>query len=105
MDSAWLQVQVIPTLEIPNVFSPNNDGINDIFRLIKNPFKSYEVIILNRWGNELAKTEVTDDDYLWDGRLGNNQIALEGVYFYAIKGFQIDGVYREEQGFFHLIKE
>jgi gliding motility-associated-like protein len=105
MDSAWLQVQVIPTLEIPNVFSPNNDGINDIFRLIKNPFKSYEVIIMNRWGNELAKTEVTDDDYLWDGLLGNNQIALEGVYFYAIKGFQIDGVFREEQGFFHLIKD
>lgn len=67
-------------LVLPNVFTPNGDGINDLFKIDM----QYEIVkIYNRWGNILFET--TDRNLFWDGKntLGNN--TSEGVYFYHIK--------------------
>jgi len=67
---------------IPNVFTPNNDGYNDI--LVPFPYTSVERIdikIFNRWGNLLFETE--NPDIEWDGRNQNNNAECsEGTYFY-----------------------
>ncbi len=52
---------------IPNAFTPNADGLNDVFMpLIKEPVNSYNLAIYNRWGKNIFKT--TDPSVGWDGR-------------------------------------
>jgi len=63
---------------IPNVFTPNGDGVNDTFEIIKDlDFERVSLVILNRWGGELY----TSDDYQndWGGE-GQG----EGTYFYIV---------------------
>jgi gliding motility-associated-like protein len=71
-----------PLLELPNVFTPNNDGINDRFYPENQNIEYYEMRIYNRWGRLVYKTQ--DLDYGWDGKI-RNQDAAEGVYFYTIE--------------------
>ena len=66
-------------------FSPNDDGINDIFT-IKN-IESYpdnNVIIYNRWGNRIFQKESYINDEGWDGTY-SEKISPDGVYFYLVK--------------------
>ena len=71
--------------ELPNVFTPNNDGINDLFR----PFpycyvESIDLTVVNRWGEVVFKTD--DPDILWDGKhMSENRNVADGVYFYTCK--------------------
>ena len=65
---------------IPNVFSPNNDGINDIFGQIKN-FKVKELNIFNRWGE---KVYYSSKGIPWDGKLKGNRCPL-GAYRYQME--------------------
>ncbi len=53
---------------VPNAFTPDNDGFNDIFKAIANDeciFSEFKLLIFNRWGQLLK--EVTDIDQTWDG--------------------------------------
>ena len=103
IDSAWLTVYVTDGLQFPNVFSPNGDGINDIFRIRDNAYGEYDAIILNRWGNEMSSTHVVNGDYLWDGKTQSGKFAIDGVYYYFVKGTLRDGSPKEDHGFFHLV--
>jgi gliding motility-associated-like protein len=66
---------------IPNVFTPNLDGINDLFFIDKNIFQATEIQIFNRWGNVVYHS---DNSFQWDGT-SNGDDVTEGVYFYLIK--------------------
>ena len=66
----------------PNVFTPNDDGINDVFFLQGNCIKSFEIKIFNRWGHTLF--ESFDPDFSWDGKHNGKEVA-SGVYFYVYK--------------------
>lgn len=69
--------------EIPNVFSPNNDTVNDFFRIPGiEGFPNSFVEIYNRWGNIVFQ----DDDYKggWDGRVNGNPVA-DGTYYYILR--------------------
>lgn len=77
-------------LEMPNAFSPNGDGINDIYKAKENhksivDFKAY---IFNRWGQKLY--EWTDIDDGWDGTY-NGKPVKAGVYFVLVKAKGADG--------------
>lgn len=69
--------------KIPNVFTPNDDGHNDL--LMPFPYSNVERIdltIINRWGNEIYKTD--NPDILWDGtNMNTGSKASQGVYFYV----------------------
>jgi gliding motility-associated-like protein len=64
---------------VPNAFSPNNDGLNDVFEPFNIGFKSYTLSVYNRWGEKIAEGRN------WDGTtLG--QTVPNGIYFYRISG-------------------
>lgn len=68
-----------------NIFSPNGDGINDVFTF---QFKAasiaeFECVIVNRWG--IVITELTSITDGWDGRANNGALVEDGVYFYSYK--------------------
>jgi gliding motility-associated-like protein len=67
---------------VPNVFTPNDDNINDFFfPVITCEFDEYHIVIYNRWGQLLF--ESFDQHEKWDGKF-QNQEAADGVYFYLI---------------------
>jgi gliding motility-associated-like protein len=70
-------------LEVPNIITPNNDGLNDFFT----PTFSKNVVamktkIFNRWGKQIFSTDNPLID--WDGKSGNIEV-VDGVYFYVIE--------------------
>ena len=73
--------------ELPNIFTPNNDGINDFF--VPFPYKNISkvsMIIYNRWGRAVFKTE--DPNINWNGTdYLSHQLCAEGVYYYACEIF------------------
>ena len=66
---------IMPTVRIPNVFTPNGDGVNDVFF---DGMPETELIIINRWGQELYKGMGG-----WDGTYNGNEMSA-GTYFYII---------------------
>ena len=71
-----------PEYELPNVITINGDGVNEIFKPIKNKFiKDIDLKIYNRWGNLVFET--TDPSIMWDGKvIQTNQLCSQGTYFY-----------------------
>lgn len=77
---------------LPNVFTPNNDGVNDFFNVKVNLAVSYKLSILNRWGNLVFENEgdLTKGEHkLWNGETKNGEIVTDGTYFYKI-AFRLD---------------
>ena len=77
-------------LEMPNAFSPNGDGINDIYKA-KSDYQSiveFHAIIFNRWGKKLYEWD--DPAGGWDGTVGGKDVA-QGVYFVLVKAKGADG--------------
>lgn len=77
-------------LEFPNAFSPNGDGINDIYKA-KEGYQSivaFEATIFNRWGQKLYSWN--DPAGGWDGRY-NGKDVKQGVYFVLVKAQGADG--------------
>lgn len=72
--------QLKPPFLIPNVFSPNGDGINDLFQIIDLQPES-RLHILNRWG--VPVFESTDYQNDWDGTSKGKELS-NGVYFYVL---------------------
>lgn len=95
---------LIISYEIPNVFTPNGDGSNNEFHLISHEnIKSIKVTILNRWGNEIFRSD--DVDFKWNGKNQNSGgDCVDGVYFYLFKIEAYDGKEYTEHGFVTLIR-
>ncbi len=74
---------------VPNVFSPNDDGINDLFYLKKDAYdRCYDALnvrVYNRWGQIVFESE--DAKFTWDGTDQNGAELSEGTYFVVLQGF------------------
>lgn len=83
IDNIYLGKEPCTTVsfEMPNIFTPNNDGLNEIFTFKQaQGIFDYSVSIYNRWGNRVYFDE---NNFNWDGTY-NNEPVTEGVYFYRI---------------------
>ena len=70
-------------MEIPNVFTPNNDNHNDVFLPVGHCISDFDMKIYNRYG--VLVFESNDIDKGWNGKIdGDQNEASEGVYFYVI---------------------
>ncbi len=98
------EVNVIGNLDIPNVFTPNGNGVNENFVLIHDMFKTYDVVILNRWGDVVEKKENHTGVLLWDGKSQGGKECVDGVYFYKITGTLWDGSTLVKDGFVTLVR-
>jgi len=94
IDSVSITVTISESfLQMPNAFSPNGDGVNDIYRA-KQPegYKSiveFHAYIFNRWGQKLY--EWTDITQGWDGTYKGSPVK-DGVYFVLVKARGADGI-------------
>ncbi len=101
-DTAYVTISIDNpmVIDIPNVFTPNNDSSNDAFFFNSINVASLEIIILNRWGNLIFESNAVN--FLWDGKSLNGQDAKEGVYFFKYHAVGFDGLTQEGHGFVHL---
>lgn len=102
-DTFSLEIK-IEKWEIPNIFSPNGDGKNDVFTIRNFSIKTMEAKIFNRWGEKLYSwTDMANG--FWDGRTEGGNEAPGGVYFYIISAVGIDGKdHPPVQGYFTLVR-
>jgi gliding motility-associated-like protein len=77
----YLLINVSEDLTIPNVFTPDNDGINDLFQVTSKGLTEFNLTIVNRWGNVVY--ESTNSDSGWDGTYNGVQCS-DGTYFYIL---------------------
>ncbi|MBR9861677.1 T9SS type B sorting domain-containing protein, partial [bacterium] len=84
----WLSVYDAFTLYVPNAFSPNGDHLNDGFRPILSGMEEYEIMIYNRLGQVLFRSE--DPNSSWDGTY-RGELVQDGHYFVYIRGIDLHG--------------
>lgn len=103
-DTATYQVNVIGqgVLIVPNIFTPNGDGVNDLFHITAQFISTYEIVIFNRWGNKIAEYDFLQSG--WDGRTQAGVEAVEGVYYYIIHATGFDGEEFDLNGHFTLVR-
>ena len=90
------------TLIIPNIFTPNGDGSNDVFNLSGTNITDIKGTIMNRWGQVVYQFNTLEAG--WNGRTVSGLEAAEGTYFYLIDAVGADGQVYNYQGPFQLIR-
>jgi gliding motility-associated-like protein len=82
-DTAWIPVEVLPEFRfyIPNTFTPNGDGRNDIFMPAVSGCEQYHFMIFDRWGMLIFETDNTEVG--WDGRFRGSK-CQEDVYVWKV---------------------
>lgn len=105
-DTAWVTVNVDSCnsqIFLPNTFTPNNDGINDIFDVKGTCIDTGVIYIYNRWGYEIYKSALSNQ-ISWDGRTNTGSEAVQGVYVYLIELIDFNGTEQTFRGALHLFK-
>jgi gliding motility-associated-like protein len=89
-------------LYIPNVFSPNADGINDEFRPFINAlFTSYHLAIFDRWGEMIYESKAYGES--WDGSFRNKPLQ-QGVFVYRLSFRLGSGELKQYKGGITLVR-
>ncbi|MCC6371277.1 MAG: gliding motility-associated C-terminal domain-containing protein [Bacteroidia bacterium] len=89
--SKIIMVEIPSKLEIPNVFTPNGDNVNDVFFLHANNLDQINMLIYDRWGHKIYELESNTGNILWDGKNQYGKEVPEGTYFYILKATGKDG--------------
>jgi gliding motility-associated-like protein len=100
-------VDICSYYELPNIFTPNSDNINDLYHPLPYKFvQSIDLKIYNRWGNLVFET--TDPDINWNGNdISTGKLVSDGVYYYICDVFEerLSGVVpRNISGFIHIYR-
>lgn len=89
------------SIALPNAFSPNNDGKNDVFKVLGGPINKMVLNIYNNWGSLVFTSESQDDG--WDGTY-NGDAQPVGEYSYRLTGVLSDGSEVNKNGVVNLTR-
>ena len=78
-------------LSCPDGFSPNDDGINDVWRVTYQSIVKMDGVIFNRWGQKVYSFNLSNVDQGWDGRWKGDYVK-DGVYYLNLQAVGSDGV-------------
>jgi gliding motility-associated-like protein len=104
-DTTYQTVDVNPetTLFLPNAFTPNGDGRNDIFLAEGMEITQFAMSIFDRWGNMIFASD--DMQRGWNGKANNgNDVAQQDVYVYKVRYKDYRGRERQLMGHVSLVK-
>ena len=90
-------------IDVPNIFTPNNDGLNELITFTTACNIPVEVTVLNRWGQIVYKHN--GDSPQWNGTSTSGEPLVEGTYFYSITTLFSDNTEnKESSGFIQLVR-
>jgi len=102
VDSVLITVIFDPIVEFPNAFSPNGDGVNDLFGVIvRGPVAVEAYRIYNRWGEVVFESNSPEAG--WDGTY-RGKAQETGTYVFHFLGLDPDGNGIERHGSLHLVR-
>ena len=104
LDTAILQVTVTPDTKdfyIPNAFTPNGDGKNDVFKVYGSSIAQLQLRVFNQWGQLIFET--TDQTKGWDGTYNGNPQPV-GAYSYLVRAVLFGGEIIIKRGNVNLIR-
>ena len=99
-----VSVELPSILEIPNVFTPNGDNVNDFFLLKATGLEEIDAKIYNRWGQLVYSLNSKSGNIAWDGKNQQGKEVAEGVYYYVIKAKGLDGKEYDKKGNLSLFR-
>ena len=102
VDTLTKDVYVQEQIIVPNVFTPNGDGNNDVFHIVAGSMKVFDVQIFNRWGQKIFETNSPNID--WTGRSSSGVMESNGTYYYIIQATDYSGKNFNLDGYFELIR-
>jgi gliding motility-associated-like protein len=97
----YVDINPHPPIYVPNVFSPNGDGKNDLFQVYGNNIMTVDMKIFNRWGELVYETN--NQLAGWDGTY-KGQMQNPGVFTYALKVTFLDNTQIEKNGTVTLLR-
>ena len=89
-------------VDVPNVFTPNGDGVNDFFVVDNHGMETLNMLIFNRWGAKVYEWNTSQT--AWDGTGLDGEEVTDGVYYYLLTAKGEDGRPYEERGAVTLIR-
>lgn len=97
--TATLAIEVFDNsiIIVPNVFTPNGDGKNDVFKITTTGIKDLNCDIFNRWGTKVAN--ISGVNGTWDGSNVN-----DGTFFFILTATGFDGKEYKQQGYINLFR-
>jgi gliding motility-associated-like protein len=101
-DTTVVDVLLDCDLIIPNIFTPNADGVNDFFVPKGRGIKKYSITVYDRWGLKLFESEHIKLG--WDGRTTSGINCVDGIYYYLIQAEMVNGKVIDEKGYLQLIR-
>lgn len=94
--------KVKPDLYVPNAFTPNGDGLNDVIRPVLLGMKELKYFrVYNRWGQLVFSTSTQQKG--WDGNLAGKP-QESGTYVWLAEGITFNGIVRQQKGYVVLIR-
>ncbi len=100
-DEVCVEVTSHYNIYIPNIFTPNGDGLNDVFLVYGTGLSNFEMIIYDRWGEKLFQSK--DQLQGWDGTY-KGELSKDDVYTYLVKYQSLDGKKHTKTGHVTLMK-
>lgn len=97
-----IRVYINTAYAIPNVFTPNNDGINDVFTISGKGVQSVRGEIFNRWGQKEFEWNTPNGG--WDGHSASGVSSTEGTYYFLLEIIGEDGKKYSESGSLTLLR-
>jgi gliding motility-associated-like protein len=89
-------------LIMPNVFTPNGDGVNDVFAPNAHGLKTLDCTIYDRYGVKIIDMDINLE--YWDGYTTSGVACTAGTYFYTVNATDINGKAYNLKGFIQLIR-
>ena len=90
------------SINIPNLFTPNNDNINDLFTIKCVGIKELHCVIFDRWGLRLYEWDGIGGG--WDGRTKSGDAVSNGTYFYILEYTDVNDISKRAAGNISLFK-
>ena len=94
-----VKIEVLSNLTItnvPNIFTPNDDGVNDVFTITTDKDIDIEVSIFDKNGKFVHKYSGVENG--WNGKINNQENAGEGTYYYVIFATGKNGAQNTQKG-------
>ncbi len=74
---------------VPNAFTPNNDGENDVFGILGIGIEKLQILIFDSWGEEVFV--IQNPNQTWDGKMNSGEILPDGLYVYKLVAHDTEG--------------
>ena len=101
VNSDTVEVNIKGDIFVPNTFTPNGDGDNDLFEIKGENIESFELWIYNRWGEKIYNTTEISD--FWDGKFEGNKCKIDS-YIWVVEYFDFNQNFNSINGHVNLLE-